>query len=102
MAKCRHRLDDIVKFFEGNAVYENMKINFVVFKLKYKTYIKLQTVIVSSLLALSPVAYFLGRDSADWMIGNAWWLCLVIAMLEVGEAMVAVTLAKKKYNAGAA
>lgn len=83
-------------------MYKDMKINFVVFKLKYKTYITLQTVIVSSLLALSPVAYFLGRDSADWMIGNAWLLCLVIAVLEVGEAVFAVTFAKKKYNADSA
>lgn len=81
-------------------MYENMKINFVIFKLKYKTYIAIQAVVISSLLLLSPVAYVFGRDSADWMIGNAWWLCLVIAVLEVGEAVFAVTLAKKKFNAG--
>lgn len=81
-------------------MYKNMKINFVVFSLKYKTYIAIQAVVISSLLALSPVAYFLGHDNAEWMIGNAWWLCLVIAVLEVGEAVFAVTLAKKKFNAG--
>ena len=83
-------------------MYEDMKINFVVFSLKYKTYIAIQAVVISSLLALSPVAYFLGHDSANWMIGNAWWICLVIAVLEVGEAVFAVTLAKRKFNADAA
>lgn len=81
---------------------EDMKINFLVFSLKYKTYVALQIAIIASLIALAPVAYIYGHESADWLMSNSWWLCLVIAALEVGEAVVAITLAKRRHNAGSA
>jgi hypothetical protein len=83
-------------------MYEDMKINFILFSLKYRAYVRMQITAISVLLLLSAVAYLYGRDSADWFIGNGWWICLVVALLEVGEAVVAITLAKKKYRKEAA
>lgn len=79
-------------------MYEDMKINFILFSLKYRTYVRTQIAAVSILLLLAVLAYAYGRDSAVWFIGNGWWICLVLALLEIGEAVVAITLAKKKYK----
>lgn len=83
-------------------MYEDMKINFILFSLKYRAYVRMQITAISVLLLLSVVAYLYGRDSASWFISNGWWICLVVALLEVGEAVVAITVAKKKYREEAA
>lgn len=79
-------------------MYDDMKVNFVLFTLKYRTYVRTQTAVISALLLLAALAYLYGRDSTNWIIDNGWWICLVIAVLEMGEAVVAITLAKKKYR----
>jgi hypothetical protein len=78
-------------------MYDEMRVKYLFINLKYPAYVKLQAAIVLGWLIVSGLLFVFARDSNFWLLENAWWLCLVIAVGEVIESLVAVAKAKKDY-----
>ena len=79
-------------------MYQEMKINFGFVSFKYPSYIKLQVTIVVSLLVAGLLCFMFTQDSPIWLLKNGYWLCPVIALLEVSEAFIAIKKSKKDFN----
>jgi hypothetical protein len=79
-------------------MYGDMRVKYLLLDMAYPAYVRMQATIVGGLLLASLVFFFHGRESSLWVVSNGWWLCLVGAVLEVAEAMVAVNSAKEEYR----
>ncbi len=79
-------------------MYEDMQVKILFIELKYPAYVKLQVALVIGLLIGSALFYQFARGSEDWLLNNGWWLCLVIGGMEVLEARIAISKAKKNYR----
>ncbi|MDP7287742.1 MAG: hypothetical protein QGH94_07095 [Phycisphaerae bacterium] len=79
-------------------MYEDMRVKYLLVNMKYRRYLKWQVGLIAVLLIAALPFFLYTRDSSNWMLKNAWWLCLVLAVLEVFEGIVAVSRAKKAYN----
>ena len=79
-------------------MYQDMKVNFGIFSIKYPSYIKLQATIVIALLISSILCFLFAQDSQIWLLKNGHWLYPVIALLEVGESFIAIKKSKKDFN----
>lgn len=79
-------------------MYENMTVKYLFVNLKYPTYIKLQSALLAGWIIAAVLFYIYGADSTHWLWGNAWWICLVVAALEILESQLAIKKAKASYN----
>ena len=78
---------------------EEMRIKYLFVDMKYSLYIKLQGAFVIALLIGAALSFFLAQDSDEWFLKNGWWLLSIFALLEVGEAYIAIKKSKKEFNA---
>lgn len=79
-------------------MYNEMKVKYMLLNMKYPSYIKLQAFLVISLLLGAILTFFMAQDSQTWFLKNGPWLYPIIALLEVGEAYIAIRKAKKEFN----
>lgn len=78
---------------------EEMRIKYLFVDMKYSLYIQFQGAFVIALLIGAILCYFLTQDSDNWFLKNSWWLLSIFALLEVGEAYIAIKKSKKEFNA---
>ena len=78
---------------------EEMRIKYYFVDMKYSLYIQFQGAFVIALLIGAILCFFLTQDSDNWFLKNGWWLLLIFALLEVGEAYIAIKKSKKEFNA---
>jgi hypothetical protein len=88
--------------WSANSMSDELKVNLLGLELEYTTYFRLQIGIIVGLIVLSVFFLATARPGHDWWRQNAWWLCLVLLVLEVGESIVAISKAKKKHSTGSA
>ena len=81
-------------------MYEGMRIRYLFIDLSYSAYRKLQIGLVIGWLIGSGLFYLLANSSDQWILANAWWICLAIGILEAGESVVAIGKAKKNHRKG--
>ena len=74
---------------------QKMRVKYLFVDLRYPTYLKLQIVLVIGWIIGALLCYIFLRDNSVWLLKNGWWLCLVVALLEVGESFLAINKAKK-------
>ena len=79
-------------------MYEEMRVKYLFVNMKYPLYLKLQGLLIVSLIIAAAACYFLIGDSSIWVVKDAWLICLILAGLEVFEAAVAIGKAKKNFN----
>ena len=79
-------------------MYEEMRVKYLFVNMKYPLYLKLQGLLIVALVIGAAACYFLIKDSSQWIVKNAWWICLVAAGLEVLEAAAAIGKAKKDFH----
>ena len=79
-------------------MYEEMRVKYLLINLKYPTYVRLQIVLVAAWIIGALLCFIFGRDSSFWLLKNGWWLCPIVALLEVGESFVAINKAKKDFK----
>ena len=79
-------------------MYEEMRVKYFILNLKYPAYINLQVVLVVAWIIGALLCFFFARDSQIWLLKNGWWLCPLVAFLEVVESFVAINKAKKDFN----
>lgn len=77
---------------------EEMRVKYLFLNMKYPSYIKLQSIFVIAWLVGAVLSYFLAQDSQVWFLKNGPWLYPIIALLEAGEAYMAIKKAKKEFN----
>lgn len=78
--------------------YDDMRVKYLFLNLPYPSYLKLQIALfICWIVAGLALLAFRGHD--HWLLANAWWICLVAAVGEAGEAYFAIKHAKKKYDA---
>lgn len=75
-----------------------MRVKYLFINLKYPSYIKLQAILIIALLSGAILTYFFAHDSQFWFLRNGPWFYPIIALLEVGEAYIAIRKAKKTFN----
>ena len=80
-------------------MYEDMRVKYLFINMRYPAYIKLQVILVVSLVIASLLCFLFARDSQIWLLKNAWWLCLIVAVGEIVETFMAIGKAKKKFHA---
>ena len=80
-------------------MYEEMRIKYYFVDMKYSLYIQFQGAFVIALLIGAILCFFLTQDSDNWFLKNGWWLLSIFALLEVGEAYIAIKKSKKEFNA---
>ena len=78
---------------------EEMRIKYYFVDMKYSLYIQFQGAFVIALLIGAILCFFLTQDSDNWFLKNGWWLLSIFAVLEVGEAYIAIKKSKKEFNA---
>ena len=78
---------------------EEMRIKYLFVDMKYSLYIQFQGSFVIALLIGAILCFFLTQDSDNWFLKNGWWLLSVFAVLEAGEAYIAIKKSKKEFNA---
>ena len=79
-------------------MYEEMRVKYLFVNMKYPLYLKLQGLLIVSLVIAAAACYFLIKDSSIWVVKDAWLICLVLAAFEVFEAAVAIGKAKKNFR----
>lgn len=79
---------------------ENTRIRFLFLDLDYRSYVTLQSAIVCAWAVAAVLFFLFGRGSEVWLWDNAWWICLLAAVLEIFESRVAITRAKKALGDG--
>ncbi len=79
-------------------MYREMKVKYLLLNMKYPSYIKLQSFLVIALLVGAILTFFFAQSSQIWFLKNGPWLYPIIALLEVGEAYMAIRKAKKKFD----
>jgi hypothetical protein len=79
-------------------MYEEMRVKYLFINLRYPAYLKLQIALVAAWLVVSLLCFSFTKNSSMWILKNAWWLCIIVALLEVGESLVAINKAKKDFN----
>jgi len=78
---------------------EEMRIKYLFVDMKYSSYIKLQGTFIIALLIGAMLSFFLAQDSETWFFKNSFWLLPIVAVLEMGEAYIAIKKSKKEFNA---
>lgn len=77
---------------------DEMRVKYLFINLKYPAYVKLQMVIVAGWFIGALLCFLYAKDSPIWVLKNSWWLCVVIALLEVGESFLAIGKAKRDFR----
>lgn len=80
------------------SMYSKMNVKYLLFNLKYPSYIKLQVFLVVAWLVGAILTFFLAQNSLVWFLKNGPWLYPIIAFLEICEAYIAVKKAKKEFD----
>jgi len=78
---------------------EEMRIKYLFVDMKYSLYIQLQGAFVIALLIGAILSFFLAQDSEIWFFKNSFWILPIFALLEMGEAYIAIKKSKKEFNA---
>ena len=76
---------------------DEMRVKYPFMSLKYSTYVKIQATLILSLIVGALLLFLYGRDSSVWLMKNGWWMCAILALLEVVESLVAIGKAKKDF-----
>jgi len=75
---------------------EEMRVKYLFINMRYPLYIKLQTIFVIAWLIAAIASFFLAQNSQVWFFKNGPWLYPIIALLQVGEAFIAIKKSKKE------
>lgn len=78
---------------------EEMRIKYLFVDMKYSLYVKIQGTFVITLLIGAILSFFLAQNSEIWFFKNSFWLLPIFAVLEAGEAYIAIKKSKKEFNA---
>lgn len=81
-------------------MYEGMRIRYLFFDLDYRSYLVLQTAVICAWGVAAVLFYLFGRGSEAWLWDNAWWICVLVAALELQASIMAVSKAKKALGDG--
>jgi hypothetical protein len=79
-------------------MYKEMEVKYLFLSMKYPSYIKLQTFLVVGWLVAAVLAFVFAKNSQIWFIKNGPWLYPIVALLEIGEAYIAIRKAKSKFD----
>ena len=83
---------------QKQSVFTKVKVKYMLLNMKYPSYIKLQTFLVIAWLLGAILTFFMAQDSQTWFFKNGPWLYPIIALIEVGEAYIAIRRAKQEFN----
>lgn len=81
-------------------MYESTRIRYLFFSLPYRTYLVVQAVVIVAWSVAAVLFYLFGRGSDLWLWDNAWWLCILVAALEIFESRLALSRARKAHEDG--
>jgi len=79
-------------------MYKEMSVKYLLLNMKYPSYIKLQTFLVIAWLVGAILTFVFAHNSQIWFLKNGPWLYPIIALLEFGEAYMAIRKAKKGFD----
>lgn len=79
-------------------MYEDMRVKYLFINLRYPVYVKLQGMLIVTLIIAALTCFLYLKDSPLWMLKNVWWFLLIMAALEILEALLAIGKAKRAYN----
>ena len=79
-------------------MYEDMRVKYLLINLRYPAYIRMQIATVLACVIGGLLCLLFARDSGVWLLRNGWWLCPVIALLDVGESVLAIRKAKRDFS----
>lgn len=82
----------------NKEINNEMKVSYLGVTLKYHAYLKLQITIIAALIIGALLCFFLTGDSEIWLVKNGWWLLPIVALLEVGESLIAIRKANRDFN----
>jgi hypothetical protein len=70
------------------------RIRYLFINLRYRSYWWLQVAVIGLLLIAAPVLFLVRDVSGFWLWQQAWWICLLAAILEAGETWLVLRRAK--------
>ncbi len=77
---------------------EESSVKFLFVSFSYSSFIKLQVFLIISSLIVAGLFYYYGRLSDYWWLRNAWWLCILVAIVEVFESILVIRNVKKNSD----
>ncbi len=80
-------------------MHSDMRVKYLFLSFRYQTYLRLQAAIVTVLLVAAVLFFLFTRGHSIWLLDNAWWACLVVAVLEVAETWLALRHTKRRNEA---
>ncbi|GEM_PF-6005454 len=66
------------------------RIRYLFINLGYANYWRLQLAVIGVLLLAAPVLFMARDASGFWLFEEAWWICLLAAVLEAAETWLAM------------
>lgn len=79
-------------------MYESTRIRYLFFNLPYRTYVVVQAAVIVAWGVAAVLFYLFGRGSDLWLWDNAWWLCILVAALEIFESRLALARARRAHE----
>lgn len=80
----------------GRALDNDARVKYLFLNFRYQTFLRLQAAIVTGLLVAAVLFFLFAQGHSIWLLDNAWWACLVVAALEVGETWLALQYSKRR------
>lgn len=72
-----------------------IRVRYPFFSLRYRTFVRLQAGIIGVLLVAAAAFFIEVRDHSFWWFANAWWILLLVAVLEGVESWVLLSRAHR-------
>mgnify|MGYP000279383733 CR=1 FL=1 len=77
---------------------DELRIRYPFFSLRYRTFVRVQVIIIGALLVAAAAFLIEARDHSFWWFANAWWILLVVAALEGVESWLLLRRARMNFS----